>query len=138
MASSTVVGFVGLDELSLEIASLLVKSGFRLQGFEVLTLFVCLKDLLPPPITCDRVLSDEWVLGVGWSEVSKSYGDSKGLLHLDVKVQMKKFNLSSQVKYMTNMMPHSLSYFFKISDYVSLEQLLAKRSIVVIMKLVLE
>ncbi|RWW35965.1 hypothetical protein BHE74_00059042 [Ensete ventricosum] len=52
MASSTVVGFVGLDELSLEIASLLVKSGFRLQGFEVLTLFVCLKDLLPPPITC--------------------------------------------------------------------------------------
>ncbi|XP_065018093.1 uncharacterized protein LOC135644453 [Musa acuminata AAA Group] len=35
MASSTVVGFVGLDELSLEIASLLVKSGFRLQGFEV-------------------------------------------------------------------------------------------------------
>ncbi|CAL9133503.1 unnamed protein product [Musa textilis] len=35
MASSTVVGFVGLDELSLEIASLLVKAGFRLQGFEV-------------------------------------------------------------------------------------------------------
>ncbi|XP_042417589.1 uncharacterized protein LOC122006232 isoform X1 [Zingiber officinale] len=35
MASSTVVGFMGLDELGLEIASLLVKSGFRLQAFEM-------------------------------------------------------------------------------------------------------
>lgn len=35
MASSNVVGFVGLDELSLELASSLIRSGFRVQGFEV-------------------------------------------------------------------------------------------------------
>ncbi|WOL06597.1 hypothetical protein Cni_G15331 [Canna indica] len=35
METSAVVGFVGLDELSLEIASLLTKSGFRIQAFEV-------------------------------------------------------------------------------------------------------
>ncbi|KAG1358749.1 putative oxidoreductase YgbJ [Cocos nucifera] len=35
MAYSNVVGFVGLDELSLELASSLIRSGFRVQGFEV-------------------------------------------------------------------------------------------------------
>ncbi|XP_072952749.1 uncharacterized protein [Typha angustifolia] len=35
MASSMVVGFVGLDELSLELASSLIKSGYRVQGYEV-------------------------------------------------------------------------------------------------------
>ncbi|XP_042463619.1 uncharacterized protein LOC122046765 isoform X8 [Zingiber officinale] len=52
MASSTVIGFMGLDELGLEIASLLVKSGFRLQAFEV--------------------------RGVGRSEVRKRYGSCNG------------------------------------------------------------
>lgn len=42
MASHGVVGFVGLDELSMEIASLLVRSGFRVQAYEVSILLLSL------------------------------------------------------------------------------------------------
>ncbi|XP_020090236.1 uncharacterized protein LOC109711535 isoform X2 [Ananas comosus] len=35
MATTKVVGFVGLDELSLELASSLVKAGYRVHGYEV-------------------------------------------------------------------------------------------------------
>lgn len=35
MAAHGVVGFVGLDDLSIEIGSLLVRSGFRIKAYEV-------------------------------------------------------------------------------------------------------
>ncbi|XP_042460423.1 metal transporter Nramp5-like [Zingiber officinale] len=61
MASSTVVGFMGLDELSLEIASLLVKSSYFM-------------------VSDGRVVSDEQVRGVGRSEVRKRYGSCNGYI----------------------------------------------------------
>lgn len=40
MATGSVVGFVGLDDISLELATSLLRSGYSLQAFEVVDKFL--------------------------------------------------------------------------------------------------
>ncbi|KAJ0981299.1 hypothetical protein J5N97_009554 [Dioscorea zingiberensis] len=78
MASSGVVGFIGLDVLSLELVSSLIRSGFRVQGFEEVNGTLVDEFLRLGGVRCDSV--KDVARGATTLFVVTDYGEKADLL----------------------------------------------------------